>query len=148
MDGHTPPATTAGDRLQHNGRHLRIYFSLLVECITHLLLCVTRKESREHNKPPRMSQIAIERLGSKAGGCCCFCIPESQIARRPELSAPFISGGRKANGTVFHCAVKVEKQEGTLQNCFLRPPEMGEQGARLVHPTSQLFGLSFSPWCP
>lgn len=96
MDGHTPPAITAGDRLQHNGRHLRIYFSLLAECITHLLLCVTRKESREHNKPPRMSQIAIERLGSKAGGCCCFCIPESQIARRPELSAPFISGGRKA----------------------------------------------------
>lgn len=72
MDGHTPPATTAGDRLQHKRRHLRIYFSLLAECITHLLLCVTRKESREHNKPPRMSQIAIERLGSKAGGCCCF----------------------------------------------------------------------------
>lgn len=127
---------------------MRIYFSLLAESITHLLLCVTRKESREHNKPPRMSQIAIERLGSEAGGCCCFCILESQIARRPELSAPFFSGGRKANGIVFHCDIKVEKLKGMLQSCFLRPPEMGQQGARLFHPTSQLFSLYFSPWCP
>lgn len=115
---------------------MRIYFSLLAESITHLLLCVTRKESREHNKPPRMSQIAIERLGSEAGGCCCFCIPESQIARRPELSAPFFSGGRKANGTVFHCACyfKVRETEKWAPELFLRPPEMGHLSAGFTTP--------------
>lgn len=127
---------------------MRIYFSLLAESITHLLLCVTRKESREHNKPPRMSQIAIERLGSEAGGCCCFCIPESQIARHPELSAPFYSRGRKANETVFHCACyfKVRETAKETPELFLRPPETGHRSAGLTTPPpSSLVFLSLVP---